>query len=184
MPALDPYRVRVVGAAAAATPVIMTPMTFDQAAADLNNKMAGLLTQGDSWMASSVTGNWASAVQSYQAAGAAGVAQIGPEIDASGNPNATQPFTQKAWTLNAALAAVNSTSTAAQPDALLAQGYAHQMYDLYQQALAVGMGTAGQPSWGNVLAWGLGLGLLGGVGVFLYDTQGRHARARKGRRRR
>ena len=156
----------------------MTPMTFDQAASDLNDKMGGLLTQGDSWQSSNVTGAMSSAVQAYQAAGAAGATQVGPEIDAAGNPGATQKLTQQAWTLNAALAAVNSTTSTA-ADAQLAGQYAKQMYAIYQQAIAVGMGTAGEASWSQILAWGLGIGTVAGIGIFLYDAQRRHGRKRR-----
>ena len=172
-----PETVRYLGADPA--PVIMTPMTFDQAAKDLNDKMGGLLTQGDSWQSSNVTGAMSSAVQAYQAAGQAGATQVGPEIDAAGNPGVTQKYTQQAWTLNAALAAVNATDTATASDAALAAQYAKQMYALYQQAIGIGGGTAGEMPWNTVLVWGLGIGTLAGLGIFLYDSKSRHGRKRR-----
>src|SRR4029077_5897538 len=96
-------------------------------------------------------GEWANAVQAYQAAGGTGAVTIGPEGDAA-TGGVSAPLTQQAWAINGNLAAVNSTSSATQSDAISAQGFARQMQNIYHTALnnaaqgGGGGGTQQQPS--------------------------------------
>jgi len=158
---------RAVGAAVPAT-------NYAQAQIDLAAVQAGA-SAGDTYLAAS---EYANAVQAYQAVGVSGATVVGPEIDLAGAPNATQPFTQKAWVLNAALAAINS-SAPAQSDAQQAQSLIGQMIALYQQAIAAGtnVGPGPGPSGGPgtsansaLYLWVLGLGALAGAsyGVYRY----------------
>ena len=118
-------------------------------------------------------GEFGSAVGAYQAAGQAGVTTVGPEIDLAGAPNTTQPITQQAWTINGQLAAIGASSPVL-ADATRAQGFAKQMLELYQQAIAAGTvalskgadpapGPTSAPS--NVLLATLGLGAIAGVAI-------------------
>jgi hypothetical protein len=184
---LDAYRLRTLGV----TVVDVAPATniataWDVIAGDLNDKMGGLIAQGDAWQATSVTNNWSSAVAAYQTAGSRGATDVGPEIDAAGNPGVTQSYTQRAWTLNSALAAVNSSAAASEADAQLAEGYAKQMYGLYQSAIARGMGltnpNAGSWGWGDVAIAAAAAGLVVGTGAFFYEAAKRTRR--RGARRR
>jgi hypothetical protein len=148
-----------------------TAPSWDGIAYDLNSKVGMVISLGDAWMTSNPPG-YVNAVYSYQQAGQAGASVVGPEIDAAGAPNSTQPLTQKAWTLNSALASVNST-TSTEADAELAQGYAKQMYGLYQQAIAMGRG--GVVSTSRLWIRGLWLGGIAGLGYFLYEkSRGGH----------
>src|SRR4029077_13358805 len=79
-------------------------------------------------------GEWSNAVQAYQAAGGTGAVTIGPEVDAA-TGGVSAPLTQQAWAINGNLAAVNSSSSASQSDALSAQGFARQMQNIYHTAL-------------------------------------------------
>lgn len=160
----------------AATPAV----TWDEAATDLNNQVGALISQGDLWAATAnpTVQDFVSAVYAYQQAGVAGATKIGPEIDSAGRPEVTQKYTQQAWTLNAALAAVNAT-TSTQADVDLASEYAKQMYAAYQTAIA--LGKSGLKSSGEMWKTGLFLGGIGALGAWLYEkaTRGeRHARHR------
>ena len=101
------------------------PAAFTGAQSDLQTLVAAPISTGDSLLAS---GNTATALTNYQTAGQNGATVVGPEIDLAGLANATQPFTQQAWTINTALA----TTT----DAPTAQALAKQILLLYQQAVA------------------------------------------------
>jgi hypothetical protein len=145
-------------------PAPPAPPTWDEVAVDLNNKVGALIGQGDAWAATpnATVQDFVSAVYAYQQAGVAGATSVGPEIDDAGRPEITQKYTQAAWTLNSALAAVNATtSTAADVD--LAAQYAKQMYGNYQTAIA--LGRSGLKSTGEV--WNRGL-ILGVAGLALY----------------
>jgi hypothetical protein len=115
----------------------------------------GTISAADFYLANS---EWQNAVMAYQAAGNTGATTIGPEIDAS-TGGSSQPLTQQAWAINGNLAAVNSTSSASQSDAISAQGFARQMQNIYHSILnniAQGGGGGGtgpvQPSQALVAA--------------------------------
>jgi hypothetical protein len=93
--------------------------------------------------------DYSAAVKTYQAAGQMGATQIGPAIDAAGNPGATQALTQKAWALNGELASIESTATGAASsyqDAQEAQAYSKAMASDYSQAIAAGQGASSTSS--------------------------------------
>jgi len=113
--------------------------TYDQASTDLQNQVAAVITAADGYLSA---GEIANAIQAYQAAGNAGATGVGPEIDLAGQPNLTQAWTHWAWTINAQLAAIPSTSTS-QTDATNAQNLAKQMLSLYQDAIGVATGSNG-----------------------------------------
>jgi Transglutaminase-like superfamily len=137
-----------------------SPTAFAKAAVDLANEVAAPITAGDTYLAA---GEINQAISSYQAAGQAGAVDIGPEIDSAGAPSVTQPLTQQAWTMNAALQAVSSTSTSS-TDAATAQTAAKGMLALYQQALVAGSGSRGPaPPLSSAIGWGIGLGVLAGL---------------------
>jgi hypothetical protein len=140
------------------------PPTWNEVATDLNNKVGGLIAQGDAWAATpnATVQDYVSAVYAYQQAGQAGATSVGPEIDDAGRPEITQKYTQAAWTINASLAAVNAT-TSTPADVDLAAQYAKQMYSNYQTAIA--LGKSGLRSSGEV--WNTGL-MLGVAGLALY----------------
>lgn len=166
-----------------ADPDVTAPSgSIAQAQTDLT-AMQTTVTAGDTYLQAA---EYTNAVQAYQAAGNAGATVVGPEIDLSGAPNTTQPITQQAWTTNAALAAVNS-STSTQADATLAQGYAKQMVTLYQQAIAAGQGAlqsnsdpSGGPSSGvgTTTAIVLGAGAIIGIAWALYSRSKRQIQVR------
>jgi hypothetical protein len=108
----------------------------DQVTTDLTNEFTAVILQADSLLTATPP-EYATAIGMYQAAGATAATVLGPEIDSLSPSGATKTFTQTAWTINAALAVVNQTSTATLADALLAQGYARQMLALYNQAISV-----------------------------------------------
>ena len=174
------------GVALASTP-------YDQSSADLQNQVVLASQAGDTYVASNEFNN---AIQAYQAAGNAGATSVGPEIDLAGAPAVTQPLTQQAWTLNAALAAVDATSTntaTAASNAALAQGYIRQMIALYQQAIAAGQASLGggivpaSPS-GNAasimkaLGIAAGAGALVGLGYAMFRSSHASRRGRSSRR--
>lgn len=111
--------------------------TFNQASTDLQNQVAAVITAADTYLQG---GEIANAIQAYQAAGQAGATGVGPEIDLAGRPETTQAWTHWAWQLNAALAAIPSTSTS-QTDATTAQNLAKQMLTLYEDAIGVATGS-------------------------------------------
>jgi hypothetical protein len=158
------------------------PPSWELSAVDLNNKVGALIAQGDAWAATpnATVQDFVSAVYAYQQAGAAGATDVGPEIDDSGNANVTRPYTQRAWTLNAALAAVNG-STSSQADVDLAAQYAKQMYADYQTAIA--LGGSGLKSTGEVWRTGLLLGIVGLFGVGLYEVTKHKGKVRRARHR-
>ena len=137
------------------------PAAFTGAQSDLQTLVAAPISTGDSLLAS---GNTATALTNYQTAGQNGATVVGPEIDLAGLPNATQPFTQQAWTINTALA----TTT----DAPTAQALAKQILLLYQQAVAAATAASNSPNPNAIpgtivlspvvaaLGGGLGVGLL------------------------
>lgn len=98
-------------------------------------------------------GEYDNAVTAYQAAGQSGVTTIGPEIDVQ-TGGASKPLTQQAWAINGNLASVTSSGASAS-DAQNAQGFARQMQNLYNQAIALpaaGGGGSITPSTGLVAA--------------------------------
>jgi len=153
---------------------------YAQATTDLQNEVIAAAGAGDTYLAAN---DFKGAVTAYQAAGNAGATSVGPEIDLAGNASVTQPYTQQAWTLNAALAAVNSSSPT-QADAQTAQGYIRQMIGLYQQAIVAGGGGAIVPtsSGSNVGALkALGVAAGAGVvtGIIYYAWQRSHSSRRR-----
>ena len=127
---------------------------YDGPEVDLNNQVVAAAAAGDTYLSQ---GDYKGAITAYQAAGMAGATSVGPEIDLVGMPNVTQPFTQQAWQLNAALAAVNNGSGQPQPVPGVPGGFTHppgapptaadansaksligQMISLYTQAIAAG----------------------------------------------
>jgi hypothetical protein len=128
-----------VGAAAAGAAVGGTVGATDpygQASADLQTLVQAQLTVGDT---ANTAGTYPAAITAYVAAGNSGATVVGPEIDLAGYPNVTQPWTQAAWQLNTALAAIGAqTTTATATDATSAQTLAYNMLTLYQGAIAAG----------------------------------------------
>lgn len=171
-------RVRISHVALGATAI--TP--YDQAATDLQNEVVAAAGAGDTYLGQ---GDFKGAVTAYQAAGNAGATSVGPEIDLVGAASVTQPSTQKAWTLNAALAAVNAAAPS-QADATLAQGYIRQMIALYQQAISDGRKAMSSITPGQIpatpennvgmlkaLGVGLGAGVVVGLGVHFWRKERR-----------
>jgi hypothetical protein len=106
-----------------------------QSGADLVTLVAGPIGAGDALLVSGPTLSdvYRQAIVQYQAAGAAGVSKVGPEIDSAGVPSITTPYTQLAWALNSPLQGVPQSDSHA--DAVNAQNLAKQMLDLYQAAI-------------------------------------------------
>lgn len=150
-----------------ATTIVSPAAGYDTAANDLQNEVILAAAAADTYLAAK---DYKGAVNAYQAAGQAGASGVGPEIDLAGAPNVTQPLTQQAWTLNAALAAVNAASPTS-VDANLAQGYVKQMIALYQQAIAAGRRAIvaivppGSPPVGDNTGALKALGIAAGAGV-------------------
>jgi hypothetical protein len=124
-----------------------TGRVFRLGLGDANGDLQALgttIAAADSTMAS---GQYGLAVTMYQSAGATGASTVGPEIDSQTN-GSSKPLTQQAWAINGNLQAVNSdVNTATAADAQSAQGFARQMLNIYQQALAGGSaGPTAQPS--------------------------------------
>lgn len=148
---------------------------YAAASSDLQNQILTPMQAGDIYYNS---GEYSSAVASYQAAGAAGATSVGPEIDLAGAANVTQPLTQQAWQINGALAALQGAD---QTTADLARSEAVQMLSLYQQAMAAGasaLAGGGVPSAGSMTlnqAWGLaiGSGLVAGFAWGWWRSNGR-----------
>ena len=157
---------KLLGFGAAAT------VSWDDAATSLNSNMGGLLAQGDSWMTYRVSlGDARLEFRDHgvQSAGAQGASVVGPTIDSAGNPGVTQPLTQKAWTLNSALQAVNPAADASKADAEPRAGL--RQADV--RALPAGdrHGRGGVVSTNSVrLGGGVKLGALGFVGYWLYES--------------
>lgn len=169
------------------TAIVSSTMPYDVAAVDLQNEVVLAAAAGDTYLAAK---DYAGAVKAYQAAGNAGATSVGPEIDLAGAPNVTQPLTQQAWTLNAALSAVNA-STPTSVDAALAQGYVKKMVDLYQQAIAAGrraivaISPPGTPPSGDntgalkALGVAAGAGVVGGLAYYFWQRSRRTREARR-----
>jgi hypothetical protein len=98
----------------------------------LTLKVGGFIADGDAALA---RGDTVAALGDYQSAGQVGADSVGPQIDAAGAPDVTQPLTLAAWGKNGELAAAT--------DAGAAQGIAKQMLVLYQQAITNGMAALG-----------------------------------------
>ena len=128
----------VPGLAASTTPTALplpgaAPSTATAAAAlqkaqtDWQNQVVAVIAAGDSYLNA---GETAQALSTYQAAGNAGATSVGPEIDLIGYPQVSQPWTQKAWKLNALLSATTAVGDA--------QSYVKNMSLDYQIALLWG----------------------------------------------
>jgi hypothetical protein len=128
-PDLTAYRRRLLGV------LVDTADPYAQSSIDLDNQVLAPLGAASTYLGE---GQYQAAVTAFQAAGEAGATAVGPEIDLVGAANVTQPITQRAWVINGALAAVNSTTTAALSDAIAAQQFANQMAALYQTAIDAG----------------------------------------------
>lgn len=126
----------VPGSAASTTPTALplpgaAPSTATAAAAlqkaqtDWQNQVVAVIAAGDSYLNA---GETAQALSTYQAAGNAGATSVGPEIDLIGYPQVSQPWTQKAWKLNALLSATTAVGDA--------QSYVKNMSLDYQIALS------------------------------------------------
>lgn len=97
---------------------------------------------GDQYMQG---GEYDNAVQSYRAAGQAGVSAVGPAIDAETN-GASKSLTHKAWLMNANLngvaqdpsqPVVSVSGPWTESDAIDAQSITYAMEKLYDQAIAL-----------------------------------------------
>jgi len=103
----------------------------------LRDQMGGPIHAGDAYLASS---DYNGAVESFKAAGHAGVLSVGPTIDGQTRGRSVSA-TRKAWLLNGDLAKINSKQfngrSSTPSDAYRAQNLAHQMFDTYAQALGV-----------------------------------------------
>jgi hypothetical protein len=164
----------VPGSASSQAPVALPPVStpgappntataaaaLQQAQTDWQNQVVAVIATGDSYLNA---GETAQALSSYQAAGNAGATSVGPEIDLIGYPQVSQPWTQKAWRLNALLAATTSVGDA--------QAYVKNLSQDYQIALSAvldkinGSNIAPLPSIGPtqvVMAAGLAA-VIGGV---------------------
>jgi hypothetical protein len=160
----SPHRAaKILGLGAAPTggplpTAIVVSGDYAQASTDLQNQVLLPMQAGDIYYSH---GEYANALASYQAASQAGATSVGPEIDLVGAANVTQPFTQKAWQLNAKLAQATDADTA--------RALATQMLSLYRQAMSTGaaaLARGGTPSAGAMtLGQAYGVALLGGVAV-------------------
>jgi ribosomal protein S11 len=107
---------------------------YAQAASDLAD-MQATAKYADTQIAAL---DYAGAVKTCQAAGTNGVAVLGPEIDAAGAMQATQPHTQHAQMLNATLAVIAQTAPATAADATSARGLLNSMLNDYLTAIQDG----------------------------------------------
>lgn len=158
--------------------------TFTAASTLLANQMTAPIAAGDTYM-TEATPDFAQAVSSYQAAGQAGATSVGPSIDLSGASAVTQPYTQRAWRINAQLAVIPTTG-ATLVDAQQAQTLVKQMQSQYQLAIAEGTRfTAVHPAgstpkedqatgFGTPTAIAIGVG--GVLGYFYYRNKKRGRR--------
>jgi hypothetical protein len=141
--------------------------SFDQASADLASQVAAVISQADGYMA---TGDVKSAIAAYQSAGNAGASVVGPEIDAVGFPNDTQPLTHQAWVVNGQLASINPGSTS-QQDGLKAQSLADTVLTLLNSAIDAGKAAQAQAasgwSLGKTAAVLAGVSIVGGVLTYM-----------------
>jgi hypothetical protein len=166
-----------VGDAAAAASIPAD--AYSAAETALANQVSAVVAAGDTYMNASPP-EYSSAVAAYQGAGSAGAVSIGPAIDAAvpANIKITQPFTQQAWTLNAALAAVNAAPNASQSDARLAQSYAKQIVALYNQAIIAGRNPVPTNGWKDTVIILLGVGAATGLAAAVYVATHKGARRR------
>jgi hypothetical protein len=111
-----------------------TPAALTQAQTDLQNQFTAVVQAGDTYLQA---GETAQALTTYKSAGAVGAGTIGPEIDLAGYPQASQPFTQKAWRVNAYLQGTQSATDAA--------AYAHNMNLYYAEAISAATNAATEP---------------------------------------
>lgn len=163
---------------------------FAQAQSDLN-VMVATIQAGDSALKS---GQYAYAVQVYQAAGNVGATIVGPDIDLGGAPNTTQPITQQAWLLNGRLASglwlingqlVPLASSNTYEASAAAAAAVRQMVTYYQQAIAAGTAALQTPppfpgpttSTNTIAAWAIGLGVVAGLGWAVWRSRREHAPA-------
>jgi hypothetical protein len=163
-----------------ATAPTSTSNPYGQALIDLQNMVQTPIGIADSYLKS---GDYASALTAYQAAGQAGATTVGPEIDLVGAPAYTQPLTKQAWITNGTLAAI---SPANQANATLAQSMVKEMLASYVAAIQAGQtafnggnpGSVPTPSWSvtAVVPWMLGTGLVAGLGFAYLDAQSRRQR--------
>lgn len=129
---------------------------FAVATTDLAS-MAVTKGAGDAKFAS---GDYAGALQAYQAAGTQGVNTVGPDIDASGASSVTSPMTGAASVMNKGLQALSAHD---QPTAQTAQDITQNMLTVYQNAINAGAASlpsqpAAPPSTSSSGAgWALGL---------------------------
>ena len=118
---------RVVAASPTAPKTTITVDPYAQSLTDLQNQVQAVIGAGDQYLAN---GDAAQALQTYQAAGSAGVFSVGPEIDLAGPVLATYGYTGEAWAVYQALVATQ--------DANAARELARHMADLYGQAIIAG----------------------------------------------
>jgi hypothetical protein len=150
--------------------------SFAQASSDLDTTVGVYISQGAvAWNA----GNYPAAVTAYQQAGQAGAQTVGPEIDSAGQPSVTQYYTQQAWNLNTALAAIPAT-TATQAQALEAQTLAQKILSLYKAAIVAGQQAAIPPP-SNLPIW-LALGGIAALGGVILGLHSRKVNARPSQR--
>jgi len=146
---------------------------YAQSRIDLAATVTAQVNAADAaWAAS----NYPLATSSYQQAGQIGASTLGPEIDGAGFPNATQPYTQQAWQLNAKLAAMNAAA-ATEADALAAQALAGKIVQLYDAAINAGSEAAGGGSsafWPVAISL-VGVGALAGLVVGIVEATRKHA---------
>lgn len=114
--------------------------------------------------------DWDGAVEGYKVAGNLGAVTVGPAVDRE-TGGKSKDATQKAWTLNASLAATSSKTFNGVParpsDAVTAQKTAQKMLSLYEDAM---------PSWfpGGWFGFGAAAAALG----IVLGLRGRWADAR------
>jgi Transglutaminase-like superfamily len=129
-----PLGASTLGAFPSLPSLVLSSGPYAAASQDLQNQVVLPITAGDNYYSS---GEYASAITSYQAAGQAGATSVGPEIDLAGAASTTQPYTQVAWNLNTNLQEISPTSTA-QTDADAARSMAVAMMTAYQAAMQFG----------------------------------------------
>lgn len=154
---------------------------FDAAQIDLSNLVSSQLYAGEASMAATPP-DYVSAVKSFQAGGQAGATRVGPEIDLAGAAWVTQPLTQRAWSANSQLAAVDATAPTLE-QAEFAQAQLRHMLALYEQAINDGITAVvsrkeppASLSIGRALLWAGGLGTVAGIGYALLKPKKKRAR--------
>jgi hypothetical protein len=160
---------------------------YTQALVDINAMALGIQAgdakAGLGSATAPATPDYQGAIQAYQQAGNLGANAIGPEIDAAGAPNITQPFTQPAWQTNVALAGIQTSSSSTQGDASSARDLVNAMLSYYQQAVQAGgasltaSASGGSPPGNKSALTAIGLlSLAGGLGYVAWraHSRGRH----------